>query len=51
MHGCLPLVGYSEDVGTIVVVSLCDDDDDDNFTDDDIVMVEGDSPSMLCCIN
>ena len=50
MHGCLPLVGYSEDVGTIVVVSLCDYDDD-NFTDDDIVMVEGDSPSILFCIN
>ena len=50
MHCYLPLVGYSEDVGTIVVASLCDDDDD-NFTDDDIVTVEGDSPLILCCIN
>ena len=51
MHCYLPLVGYSEDVvGTIVVASLCDDDDD-NFTDNDIVMIEGDSPSILCCTN
>ena len=41
MHGCLPLGGYTEDVGIIVVASLCDDDDD-NFTDEDIVMIEGD---------
>ena len=47
MHCCLPLVGYSEDVGTIVVASPCDDDD--TFTGDD--MIGGDSPSILCCIN
>ena len=43
MLGCLPLVGYSEDVA-----SLCDDNDD-NFTDGD--MFKGDSPLILYCIN
>ena len=44
-----PLGGYSEDVGTIVVASLCDDDGDDDNGDDD--MIGGKSPSILCCIN
>ena len=48
MHDCLPLVGYSEDVGTIVVASLRDNDGDSDGDDD---MIGGDSPSILCCIN
>ena len=48
---CLPVVGDSVSVGDIVMfVSDNDGDgDDDDFTDVD--MAEGDSPSILCCIN
>ena len=44
----LLIVGDSEGVDVVMCVGENDGDDDD-FTDVD--MIEGDSPSILCCIN
>ena len=47
MHSCtIPLVRDSDTVGTEFLVSICDGDD---VSDAD--MVEGNSPSILYCIN